>query len=106
MLLMEPGETSLIRGQCCYVDDNEIKDLVAFVKDQTGPQYITEVVATQEKKYTTAEQEKDELFDDAVQLVLDTGQASVSLLQRKFRIGYTRAARIVDFPTSFLPKKL
>ena len=96
MLFMEPGETSLIRGQCCYVDDREIKDLVKFVKGQTGPQYISAVIAKQEKKYTTAEQEKDELFDDAVELILDTGQASVSMLQRKFRIGYTRAARIID----------
>jgi S-DNA-T family DNA segregation ATPase FtsK/SpoIIIE len=96
MLLMEPGETSLIRGQCCYVDDREIKDLVKFVKQQTGPQYIEAVVAKQEKKYNTAEQEVDELFDDALQLLLDTEQASVSMLQRKFRIGYTRAARIID----------
>jgi S-DNA-T family DNA segregation ATPase FtsK/SpoIIIE len=93
---MEPGETSLIRGQCCYVDDREIKDLVKFVKQQTGPQYIEAVVAKQEKKYNTAEQEVDELFDDALQLLLDTEQASVSMLQRKFRIGYTRAARIID----------
>ena len=96
MLLMEPGETAPIRGQCCFVDDHEIKALVKFVKNQTGPQYIAAVAEKQEKNYTTAEQEKDELFDDAVALILDTGQASVSMLQRKFRIGYTRAARIID----------
>jgi len=96
MLIMQPGEANMIRGQCCYSDDREIKELVKFVKTQAAPKYVDDVIARQEKKYSTAEQEKDDLFDEAVKMVLDTKQASVSMVQRKFRIGYTRAARIID----------
>ena len=98
MLFMEPGETSLLRGQCSLVEDAEIKTLAKYIKQQAGPQYIQEAIDTQEKKAsaTGVEQEKDDLYRQAVEIVVTTKQASVSMIQRKLRVGYTRAARMID----------
>jgi S-DNA-T family DNA segregation ATPase FtsK/SpoIIIE len=96
MLIMEPGESSIVRGQCSYVDDNEIRDLVKCIKEQAGPRYIDEVVERQEKRSGGAPLEKDELFGEAVKVVIETKQASVSMVQRRLRVGYSRAARLVD----------
>ena len=96
MLLMEPGEASLIRGQCCLVHDDEIKNLVKFIKSQAGPQYHEAAAASQENKKIGVEQEKDDLYHQAVEIVVQTKQASVSMIQRKLRVGYTRAARMID----------
>ncbi len=96
MLLMEPGETALIRGQCSLVSDSEIKNLVKFIKSQGEPQYIEDAVAKQDHKALGVEQEKDDLYREAVRIVVATKQASVSMIQRKLRVGYTRAARMID----------
>ena len=96
MLLMEPGESALIRGQCSLVEDGELRNIVKFIKSQAGPRYIEEAVLKQEKKATGARQEKDELYMQAVRIVVGTKQASVSMVQRKLRVGYTRAARMID----------
>jgi S-DNA-T family DNA segregation ATPase FtsK/SpoIIIE len=96
MLLMEPGSPDVIRGQCSYVDDREIKELVRFIKDQAPAQYNDEVIARAEKKLDASSSEEDEIFWDAVEMVVETKQASVSMIQRKFRVGYTRAARLID----------
>ncbi|MGB3112314.1 MAG: DNA translocase FtsK, partial [Candidatus Omnitrophota bacterium] len=97
MLFMEPGETDIIRGQCSLVEDSEIKNMVKTIKAQTGPQYVKEVLETQEKRISGGvEQEKDELYRQAVELVIQTRQASVSMIQRRLRVGYTRAARMID----------
>lgn len=96
MLIMEPGDANIKRGQCCLVEDSEIKTLVKHIKQQAGPQYIEEVVERQEKKLGGAAQEKDDLYQDAVEIVLTTKQASVSMIQRRLRVGYTRAARMID----------
>jgi S-DNA-T family DNA segregation ATPase FtsK/SpoIIIE len=96
MLLMEPGAAGIKRGQCSLVEDAEIKNVVKFIKQQAGPQYIDEAVATQEKKKLGVEQEKDDLYHEAVRIVIETKQASVSMVQRKLRVGYTRAARMID----------
>ncbi|MDP8299858.1 MAG: DNA translocase FtsK [Candidatus Tantalella remota] len=96
MLFMEPGESSVIRGQCSLVEDSELRDVVNFIKDQAPPQYIAEAVEKQETKATGVAQEKDDLYREAVKIVIVTKQASVSMIQRKLRVGYTRAARMVD----------
>ena len=97
MLFMEPGETDIIRGQCSLVEDGEIRNMVTSIKAQTGPQYVKEVLETQEKRISGGvEQEKDELYTQAVELVIQTRQASVSMIQRRLRVGYTRAARMID----------
>ncbi|MBU0570843.1 MAG: DNA translocase FtsK [Candidatus Omnitrophica bacterium] len=96
MLLMEPGRSNLVRGQCSLVEDSEIRDVVKFIKDQTGSQYLEEVAREQAKSSAGVRQEKDELYEEAVKVVLQTKQASVSMVQRRLRVGYTRAARMVD----------
>ncbi|NQT84882.1 DNA translocase FtsK [bacterium] len=98
LLFMPPGTSKLIRAQGTYVDDAEILRVAQFVKDQAGPAYNEEVLAKERR--TNAEQDEetieDELFDQAVEIILRTGQASASNLQRKMKIGYARAGRIID----------
>lgn len=97
MLLMLPGSSSIVRGQCSLVEDSEIKTLVKHIKNQTGgPQYIESAVKTQENKPAGAAQNKDDLYEEAVQIVLQTKRASVSTVQRRLSVGYTRAARMID----------
>jgi DNA segregation ATPase FtsK/SpoIIIE, S-DNA-T family len=96
MLLMEPGRSNLVRGQCSMVEDSEIRDVVKFIKEQAGSQYIEEVVQEQASTQAGVRQEKDDLYEEAVKVVLQTKQASVSMVQRRLRVGYTRAARMVD----------
>ncbi len=96
MLIMEPGDANIKRAQCCLVEDSEIKTLVKHIKQQAGPQYIEEVVERQEKRAGGVAHEKDELYQDAVEIVLTTKQASVSMVQRRLRVGYSRAARMID----------
>lgn len=98
MLFLKPGMEKLIRGQAPFVVDDEINAVVQFWADQGNPEYHPEITAAQEGKAASAggAQEKDELFDEAVAVVLETGQASTSNLQRRLRLGYTRAARIID----------
>lgn len=95
-LFLQPGEAKLIRGQGAFVIDEEIGRLAEFVSKQKAPEYHPEISAIHESKGMPAEQEKDELFDEAVRVVLETGVASASTLQRRLRLGYTRAARIID----------
>jgi DNA segregation ATPase FtsK/SpoIIIE, S-DNA-T family len=97
MLFMEPGSSHIIRGQCSLVDDAEIKKVVKYVKDQSGPNYLEAAVATQEKRSQAGTgQERDDLYREAVEVVIQTKQASVSMIQRKLRVGYARAARMID----------
>ena len=76
--------------------DEEISRVAEFISKQKTPEYHPEIDSLSEWKASTNEQEKDELFDDAVRIVLETGVASASTLQRRLRLGYTRAARIID----------
>ncbi len=97
MLLMEPGEPNLIRGQCALISDAEIREVVAAVKNQAQPQYSEDLMVKQETRMQGGvEQEKDDLYKEAVKIVVNTRQASVSMIQRKLRVGYTRAARMID----------
>ena len=97
MLFYPVGSPKPIRVQGAYISDNEVEDLLTFIKQQGTPEYI-EIGVTGDETIEKKDQEKytDELLEDAVRMVMETGQASVSMLQRKFRIGYTRAARLID----------
>ena len=97
MLFYPVGSPKPVRVQGAYIGDNEVEELLAYIKSQGTPEYI-EIGVTGEETVEKKEQEKftDELLEEAVCMVLETGQASVSMLQRKFRIGYTRAARLID----------
>jgi len=94
MLFLKPGTSDLVRAQGTFVDDSEIKGIVKHLKEIAEPQFHPEL--TQIKKLDPSEMVKDELFDDAVRIVLESKRGSVSLLQRKLNIGYARASRIIE----------
>ena len=95
MLFLRPGEERLTRAQGALVKDNEIERMVEFIKAQGEPVY-DEAVLKEQKGSAAGGGEKDELYDEAVRVVMESNQASVSILQRRMRLGYTRAARIID----------
>jgi S-DNA-T family DNA segregation ATPase FtsK/SpoIIIE len=95
MLFLRPGESKLIRAQGSLVSDKEIEKVVDFIKSQGEPVYDEEILKEQQKS-TLIPGQKDELYDEAVRVVMESSQASVSILQRRLRLGYTRAARIID----------
>ncbi len=99
MLFMPPNYPRLIRLHCSYISLPEITRLVRFVKQQGKPSYDEKIVDVLKRPATHDEEEwgeKDALYDKALELILLTGQASSSYLQRKLKLGYARAARIID----------
>lgn len=95
MLYLPAGVSKPVRVQGAFVSDAEVEKVIDSVIQQQKAQYEEAMIPTDEPIIDHLD-ETDELFDDAVQLVLEMQTASVSLLQRRFRIGYSRAARIVD----------
>src|SRR5699024_1628970 len=77
------------------ISDEEVEAVVSFVKNQQEANYVEEMMPKEEPQQSASEAE-DELFEEAVDLVVDMQTASISLLQRRFRIGYNRAARMID----------
>jgi len=98
MLFLKPGTSDLVRAQGTFIDDGEIRRIVKHLKEIAEPQFHPELA--QLKKYDTSEMRRDELFDDAVRIVLETRRGSVSLLQRRLNIGYARASRIIEMMAS------
>jgi len=96
LLFLQPGEAKLIRGQGAFVMDEEISGIAQFISSQKQPEYHPEISAVQEDRKSSYKVEKDELFDASVRIILETGVAAASTLQRRMRLGYTRAARIID----------
>ena len=96
MLFMPPGASKPVRSQGTYIDDKEIRDSVKLVKSLAEAQYEPELVQIKTVVSADGEMEKDELFDDAVRVVLETRRGSVSLLQRRLTIGYARASRLIE----------
>ena len=96
MLFIQPGDAKPTRGQCSFVKDEEIGKVIRFIKDQQAPTYNDSITAKQKGGGLGNAEQSDEYYDDAVRLVIETNQASVSILQRRMRLGYTRAARLID----------
>ncbi len=96
MLFLQPGTSKLIRAQGTYISDGEIQRVVEFCKNEKKPDFSKELVSLQEGGQPTKGSE-DPLYDQAVAIVIESQRGSVSLLQRKLEIGYSRAARLVDF---------
>ena len=109
MLYNPLGASKPMRIQGCFVSDAEVEEVVAFVKQCGQPEYNQEILDHMERSVQAAEEggsgggggsdggeEEDELFDEAVDIVVSSGQASVSMLQRRLKLGYSRAARLVD----------
>jgi DNA segregation ATPase FtsK/SpoIIIE, S-DNA-T family len=97
MLFLPPGASKPIRGQGTYIDDKEIKDSVKLVKGLAEAQYEPELVQIKAGPGDIDDEAaKDDLFEDAVKVVLETKRGSVSLLQRRLTIGYARASRLIE----------
>ncbi len=98
MLFMPPGTAKLRRLHGPFVSENEIRKLCDFIRAQGAPDYQMEILETAAAADVDAESagERDPLYDDAVRIVTETGQASISMIQRRLRIGYNRAARMVE----------
>jgi S-DNA-T family DNA segregation ATPase FtsK/SpoIIIE len=102
MLFLPPGSSRLVRMHGALVTENEIHQVVEFWKQQAAPEYdATYLMAPpseedEEAESTEFEGEEDPLYQDAVRVVMEMGKASTSTLQRRLRLGYGRAARILD----------
>jgi S-DNA-T family DNA segregation ATPase FtsK/SpoIIIE len=95
MLYLPPASARLIRLHGPYISEQESMRLASFLRKQGKPAY-DETITAEEKGAGTIEFEKDDLFDEAARIVVSSGQASISYLQRRLRIGFSRAARLVD----------
>ena len=96
MLFLQPGTSHLSRAQGTFVDDAEVRSLVQHVCAVGKPVYDDELVRLQSASGEFDSSERDDLFDQAVEIALASRRGSVSLLQRRLQIGYSRASRIVD----------
>lgn len=98
MLFMPPGVGRLTRIHGAYISEEETKKITDFLRNQRKPDYDPGVLSgiAREKDSEEEEMELDEKYNDAVEVVFKTGQASISMLQRKLRVGYNRAARMIE----------
>lgn len=96
MLFLKHGLSTLQRVHGCYVSDEEIKRVVNFIKGQGKTEYKMDILSSTKEEIDDKNVERDEVYKDAVRIFVETRRASVSYLQRRLRIGYNRAARIVE----------
>ncbi|MGI5841021.1 MAG: DNA translocase FtsK [Patescibacteria group bacterium] len=105
MLYIPPELAKPVRIQGCFVSDREINNLIDYLKSQGGDTQYNDLVTSQpvaspnsmSKNVLSVDgEERDSMFDDAVKLIQETGKASASLLQRRLKLGYARAARVLD----------
>jgi S-DNA-T family DNA segregation ATPase FtsK/SpoIIIE len=97
MLFLPPGSSKMVRVHGAFISEIEIRRVVDFLKKQGKPEYDVSIIEEKRTRDAHADEEEyDEKYDEAVAFVAETGQASISLIQRRFRIGYNRAARIVE----------
>ncbi|ANU13528.1 FtsK/SpoIIIE family DNA translocase [Planococcus halocryophilus] len=95
MLFLGAGQSKPVRVQGAFLSDSEVEKIVDFVIEQQKAQYQEDMIPS-EIDETKIDEETDEIYDEAVKLVTEMQTASVSMLQRRFRVGYSRAARIID----------
>lgn len=101
MLFLPPGSSQLIRAQGAFIRDEDINAVIRHICDQTPPNYLMQSFDAYAKVDETSIQSKaestgDSMYDQAVDIVLNTGNASTTFLQRKLKIGYARAASLID----------
>lgn len=99
LLFLPPGTAKMRRLHGAFISENEIKRIADFIKQQREPVYLQEIakhVHSDESRSGSSELIDDEKYDEAVELVCRLGHASISLIQRHMRIGYNRAARIIE----------
>ena len=97
MLFLPPGTAKLQRIHGAYISETELSQITAFLRHQEKPDYDEEVIEVSAIEPAESDDDDyDERYDDAVALITKTGQASISMIQRHLRIGYNRAARIIE----------
>ena len=96
MLFYPVGASKPIRVQGSFISEEEVEAVLSFVKSQAEPEFEQEVVELDAEGADSADEEEDELVMRALEVVVESGQASVSMLQRRLRVGYTRAGRLID----------
>ena len=97
MLFLPPGVAALERCHGAFVSDEEVRNVTDFLRSQGEPDYQADFSDPQEQlELMQEEEEYDELYDLAVAYVTREGKASTSMIQREFKIGYNRAARMVE----------
>ncbi len=96
MLFLPPGTSKLKRIHGAYISEKEVKRVVEYWQAQGEPEYQLELASESQETSSELEEEVDELYEQAVELVIRTGQASISMLQRRLRVGYNRAARMIE----------
>ncbi len=95
MLFLPPASSRLVRLHGSYISEQESARLASYLRKQGKPEY-DETITVDEKTSEAVELERDDLYDQAARIVVSTGQASISYLQRRLRVGFSRAARLVD----------
>jgi len=96
MLFLPVGMSKPIRVQGAFLSDQEVESVVGYARSQAEAEYTEDLVPEIEEMAEEEDENLDELYDQAVSIVVEAKQASVSLLQRRMRVGYTRAARLID----------
>ncbi|RKY29894.1 MAG: cell division protein FtsK, partial [Candidatus Omnitrophota bacterium] len=99
LLFIPPGSSRPIRIQGSFVSDSEIEEVCEFWRRQKEPEYQMEIFDVKEETYISKlleQQDDDELYQQAKRIVLDTKIASISMLQRRLKIGFNRAARLIE----------
>jgi len=98
LLFLPPGTARLIRVHGAFVSDQEVRKVMKFIKQQAQPNYRPEVLEAKREveAAAAADEEYDEMYDQAVAIVTETQQASISMVQRRLRVGYNRAARMIE----------
>jgi S-DNA-T family DNA segregation ATPase FtsK/SpoIIIE len=96
MLYLPPASSRFVRVHGPYISEQETARLCAFIRKQGKPVYDATITAEEKPTVDKIEFEKDDLYDEAARIVVSSGQASISYLQRRLRIGFSRAARLVD----------
>jgi DNA segregation ATPase FtsK/SpoIIIE, S-DNA-T family len=97
LLFLPPGTARLSRVHGAFVSDQEVRKVIGFIKQQARPRYRPEVFEIKKDVETAAvDDEYDEMYDQAVAIVTETQQASISMIQRRLRVGYNRAARMIE----------
>jgi DNA segregation ATPase FtsK/SpoIIIE, S-DNA-T family len=98
MLFLPPGTSRLVRVHGAYVDETEIGKIVSHIKEQSSPEYDETITRAQDEEGASGSGDgaHDELFEDALRICVEMKRASTSVLQRRLRIGYGRAAAILD----------
>jgi S-DNA-T family DNA segregation ATPase FtsK/SpoIIIE len=96
MLYLPPASSRFVRLHGPYISEQESARLASYLRKQGKPTYDETITADDKQSGTDLEFEKDDLYDEAARIVVSSGQASISYLQRRLRIGFSRAARLVD----------